>query len=199
MARLREGEPARDAEVQPVARACADSVEWGDSLCGRAGRRGRGEYPEHVSARPMATRTAVESHRTRQLMPNVRAKLPAEAGAVSPVRDDANAGTDRAYSACRSGSGVERGVRPRRPETEHDRQSMKTVACLYVQWAIACLICVYKGCRCECCANQNLSAASSSAADLFWNQLENIPCPGVKMPLGSKSPFAFRNASQADP
>ncbi len=37
----------------------------------------------------------------------------AEAGAVSPVRDDANAGTDRAYSACRSGSGVERGVRPR--------------------------------------------------------------------------------------
>ena len=68
MARLREGEPARDAEVQPVARACADSVEWGDSLCGRAGRRGRGEYPERVSARPMATRTVVESHRTRQLM-----------------------------------------------------------------------------------------------------------------------------------
>ena len=37
----------------------------------------------------------------------------AEAGAVSPVRDDSTTGADRAYSACRSGSGVERGVRPR--------------------------------------------------------------------------------------
>jgi hypothetical protein len=37
----------------------------------------------------------------------------AEAGAVSPVCDDATAGADRAYSACRSGSGVERGVRRR--------------------------------------------------------------------------------------
>jgi hypothetical protein len=35
---------------------------------------------------------------------NVRAKLPAEAGAVSPVRDNSTAGADRAYSACRSGS-----------------------------------------------------------------------------------------------
>jgi hypothetical protein len=35
----------------------------------------------------------------------------AEAGVVSPVRDDATAGTDRAYNACRSGSGAERGVR----------------------------------------------------------------------------------------
>ena len=38
----------------------------------------------------------------------------AEAGVVSPVGDDATAGTRRAYSACRSGSGVQRGVRPRR-------------------------------------------------------------------------------------
>jgi hypothetical protein len=38
----------------------------------------------------------------------------AEAGVVSPVRDDATAGTDRAYNACRSGSGAERGVRPQR-------------------------------------------------------------------------------------
>jgi hypothetical protein len=37
---------------------------------------------------------------------------PAEAGAVSPVCDDATAGTRRAYSACRSGSGVQRVVRP---------------------------------------------------------------------------------------
>ena len=36
----------------------------------------------------------------------------AEAGAVSPVTDDATTGRHRAYSACRSGSGVERGVRP---------------------------------------------------------------------------------------
>lgn len=38
------------------------------------------------------------------LMPNVRAKLPAEAGFVSPVRDDSTTGADRAYKACRSGS-----------------------------------------------------------------------------------------------
>jgi hypothetical protein len=38
------------------------------------------------------------------LMPNVRAKLPAEAGLVSPVRDDSTTGADRAYKACRSGS-----------------------------------------------------------------------------------------------
>jgi hypothetical protein len=38
------------------------------------------------------------------LTPNVRAKLPAEAGLVSPVRDDSTTGADRAYKACRSGS-----------------------------------------------------------------------------------------------
>ena len=38
------------------------------------------------------------------LTPNVRAKLPAEAGAVSLVRDDAPSAADQAYSACRSGS-----------------------------------------------------------------------------------------------
>jgi hypothetical protein len=36
--------------------------------------------------------------------PNVRAKLPAEAGVVSLVRDDAPCAADQAYSACRSGS-----------------------------------------------------------------------------------------------
>ena len=35
---------------------------------------------------------------------NVRAKLPAEAGVVSPVRENSTAGADRAYNACRSGS-----------------------------------------------------------------------------------------------
>jgi hypothetical protein len=38
------------------------------------------------------------------LTPNVRAKLPAEAGFVSLVRDDSTTGADRAYKACRSGS-----------------------------------------------------------------------------------------------
>ncbi len=37
----------------------------------------------------------------------------AEAGGVSPVRDDATPDADRAYTGCRSTSGVERGVRPR--------------------------------------------------------------------------------------
>jgi hypothetical protein len=36
----------------------------------------------------------------------------AEAGGVSPVTDDATNGGRRAYDACRSGSGAERGVRP---------------------------------------------------------------------------------------
>ena len=36
--------------------------------------------------------------------PNVRAKPTAEAGAVSPARDDSTTGAGRAYSACRSGS-----------------------------------------------------------------------------------------------
>ena len=40
----------------------------------------------------------------RDLRPNVRAKLPAEAGAVSLVRDDASMAADQAYAACRSGS-----------------------------------------------------------------------------------------------
>ena len=42
----------------------------------------------------------------------------AEAGVVSPVRDDATDGADRAYNACRSGSGAERGVRR---HSERDR------------------------------------------------------------------------------
>jgi hypothetical protein len=88
----------------PLARACADPVERGQSLYGSAGQRSRDACPECVSARPMATRTVLERYGTRQLMPNVRAKLPAEAGAVSLVRDDAPSAADQAYSACRSGS-----------------------------------------------------------------------------------------------
>jgi len=55
----------------PVARACADPVVRGYSLCEDVGRRGRDECPERVCARPMATRTEVERYTSRQLMPNV--------------------------------------------------------------------------------------------------------------------------------
>ena len=42
--------------------------------------------PERVSARPMAAKGEVWERQTRcPLMPNVRAKLPAEAGTVSPA------------------------------------------------------------------------------------------------------------------
>ena len=47
---------------------------------------------------------AGERYERSDARPNVRAKLPAEAGAVSLVRDDAPCAADQAYSACRSGS-----------------------------------------------------------------------------------------------
>ena len=80
------------------------SNSGGQSLYSSAGQRSRCACPERVSARPMATRTVLERYGTRQLMPNVRAKLPEEAGGVSLVRDDAPCAADQAYSACRSGS-----------------------------------------------------------------------------------------------
>ena len=49
---------------------------------------------------PAAHRKLVECRQK----PNVRAKLPTEAGAVSLVRDDAPSAADQAYCACRSGS-----------------------------------------------------------------------------------------------
>jgi hypothetical protein len=42
----------------------------------------------------------------------------AEAGGVSPVTDDATNGGRRAYDACRSGSGAERGVMPHTARAE---------------------------------------------------------------------------------
>ena len=88
----------------PLARACADPVERGQSLYGSAGQRSRDACPERVSARPMATRTVLERYGTRQLMPNVRAKLPAEACSVSLVCEGAEGAAHQAYAACRSGS-----------------------------------------------------------------------------------------------
>jgi len=43
----------------------------------------------------------------------------AEAGGVSPDCDDSTFGAGRAYDACRSGSGVERVVRPHRALQAH--------------------------------------------------------------------------------
>ena len=59
---------------------------------------------------------------------------PVEAGVVSPACDDATAGTRRAYNACRSRSGVQRGVRPHcapalyRGQVTHTHLSAKRVA-----------------------------------------------------------------------
>jgi len=90
---------------RPLPRACAGPVERGQSLYSSTGRRSRDACLERVSARPMATREVVERCGTWQLMPNVRVNLPAEAGTVRLVRDDAPCAADQPYSACRSGSG----------------------------------------------------------------------------------------------
>jgi hypothetical protein len=61
---------------------------------------------ERMSSRRLVLGFAL-SMRTEEgcsVLPNVRAKLPAEASAVSLVRDDAPSAADQAYSACRSGS-----------------------------------------------------------------------------------------------
>jgi hypothetical protein len=53
--------------------------------------------------------TLLEHGTASFVLPNVRGKLPAEASAVSLVRDDAPGAADQAYSACRSGSAWARG------------------------------------------------------------------------------------------
>ncbi len=61
---------------------------------GRAGARGH-------EARTRGTKQVCARCEDREgcwVMPNVRAKLPAEAGAVSLVRDDAPCAADQAYS-----------------------------------------------------------------------------------------------------
>jgi hypothetical protein len=61
-------------------------------------------WPLYLEGDGAAQAAAEEWCRHGHMMPNVRAKLPAEAGFVSPVRDDSTTGADRAYKACRSGS-----------------------------------------------------------------------------------------------
>jgi hypothetical protein len=60
--------------------------------------------PLHFEGNSPAEATAEEVFGHCVVMPNVGATLPAEAGAVSLVRDDAPSAADQAYSACRSGS-----------------------------------------------------------------------------------------------
>ncbi len=51
--------------------------------------------------------------RSLVVRPNVRAKPTTEAGGVSLGCDDASWTATQAYDGCRSGSALERGVRPR--------------------------------------------------------------------------------------
>ena len=53
----------------------------------------------------------------------------AEAGGVSPVRDDATPAADRAYTGCRSASGVERGVRPHFSEAYSSGRTLVALGC----------------------------------------------------------------------
>jgi hypothetical protein len=78
--------------------------------CVGAGSRHAAGQKSFLSARVWPATEAVSakqadaSNRGIGMLANVRAKLPAEAGAVSLVRDDAPCAADQAYSACRSGS-----------------------------------------------------------------------------------------------
>jgi len=63
---------------------CVDGTRHGEGQASWPKKAAR-ERPERVSARPMAANGEVWERQTRcPLMPNVRAKLPAEAGTVSP-------------------------------------------------------------------------------------------------------------------
>jgi hypothetical protein len=91
-------------EVQIVGGArCATEREnlLPANVCGPERRLQAGENKE---LQVLAKRWNARMPFARTLRPNVRAKLPAEAGFVSPVCDDSTTGADRAYKACRSGS-----------------------------------------------------------------------------------------------
>ena len=78
---------------------------------GGVGRRSREEPP---GTRVLAADAASEEEACEQLCScclTFELTPTAEAGGVSPVTDDATDGGRRAYDACRSGSGAERGVR----------------------------------------------------------------------------------------
>ena len=55
----------------------------------------------------------------------------AKAGAVRPGGDDSTAGADPPYSACRSGSGVERGVRRHLGDTNL-RALLESASCFLI-------------------------------------------------------------------
>ena len=103
------GASGRAREV--IARAVSERPKGPAGVCGahkRFGADGRGRHggggqlAELSESEPKARSQRI----TFELTPR------AEAGAVSRGRDDGTSSADPAYSACRSESGVERGVRP---------------------------------------------------------------------------------------
>ena len=97
--------------VEVVARAVSERPEGPDrsrSEEARGARRPR--TARRWGAKVRVGPRYLEAPRSQRI--TFELTLRAEAGAVSPDCDDATAGAGRAYSACRSESGVERGVRP---------------------------------------------------------------------------------------
>ena len=90
----------REPELRLAVRVCYVDVDAGLF----AGEEEQSELSVADDSRCHAETVAEEPRRAWLLTPNVRAKLPAEAGAVSPGCDDAPCAAARAYSACRSGS-----------------------------------------------------------------------------------------------
>ena len=68
------------------------------------GRASRGIAALWLFCSRRKARTLLDRCTAFPVVPNVGATLPAEAGAVSLVRDDAPSAADQAYSACHSGS-----------------------------------------------------------------------------------------------
>ena len=99
-----------------LARLMGPQTEEGSLLCSRlSANRARHELAELKPGWRRRRYAALEAATTLRLCGLTFELTPtAEAGTVSLDCDDANLATGQAYSACRSGSAVERGVRPHR-------------------------------------------------------------------------------------
>jgi len=76
----------------------------GAAVRAKTGPSGDASAGEYDDPRVLSWTDAWRHWDTWILKPNVRAKLPAEAGGVRLVRDDAPCAADQPYAACRSGS-----------------------------------------------------------------------------------------------
>ena len=95
------------------ARAVPQGAPWRAEVERDGASGAKGQVQEASRLRRAVLRSADQAAKrglTFELTPT------AEAGAVRPGGDDSTAGADRPYSACRSGSGVERVVRRRRTQ-----------------------------------------------------------------------------------